>query len=631
MITTWPKDETSKVLRQLERFQRASYTQRDWAERATKNVDYIEGRQWSEADKARMRADNRPMLTLNKIRPKIALILGHQRAQRNQISFLPSTSGPSSQAVADVLNKLSKSLDQQNRASHLDAQLFADGLATARAYLDVRMTYENNVLGEIVERTEFPFAVYPDPDGSTYDPKGWSHVFTSKWLSLSEVEYHFGKSATEKVTRREPSIDGPIYSSLDDDEEFFSPPRWFRLKSLTNSDEDANWPYGMSILDHIDTNRKLVRTIEQQHIVLTKRQFLIDPETGVKVLIPRHWDRNKVARVLAFAEGRGENLTVHALPHKDVRWTVTAADQVLYDDWSPYQTFTIVPYFPYFRQGFTRSRVEDWCDPQDEVNKRRSNYTEIVTKVANAALLYDKDSVPPETEERLEEDLAAPGAQIGLSFRHGRQIFPPQYLQPPVPPQTFARLEGEAAQDMIEISGVTAAALGEDQKVQSGRALLAKQQATLVSFSNELDNLTYTKQLHGEKRLELIQGFYTAPRVFRAMGEESQMEETAINQRDAIGHIVNDVTYGKYMVKVEATPDSPTFNQAQLEEALELREKGVPVPDRVLVNLTRLEDKAAINRDIEASLQAQGMGRSSAVPGRMAGTGRPAADRQVIG
>ena len=630
MIETWPKNETDKILRQMERFHRASYTQRDWAERATKAVDYIEGRQWSEADQARMRAEGRPMLTLNKIWPKIALIMGHQRTQRNQISYLPSTSGPSSQAVADVLNKLSKSLDQQNRADHLDAQIFADGLSSGRAYLDVRLSYENNTLGEIVERTEFPFAVYPDPDASTYDPKGWSHVFVSKWLSLAEIEYMYGKAATKKVTRRQPVIDGPIYSELDDDEDYFSPPRWFRLKSLMD-DEHANWPYGSSVLDHIDATRKLIRTIEQQHVVLNKRQFLIDPETGVKVLIPRHWDRNKIARVLAFAIGRGENLTVHKMPHKDIRWTVTAADQVLYDEWSPYQTFTIIPYFPYFRQGYTRTRVEDWCDPQDEVNKRRSNYTEIVTRVANAALLYDKDSVPPETEERLEEDLAAPGAQIGLSFRSGRQIFPPQYLQPPVPPQTFARLEGEAAQDMIEISGITAAALGEDEKVQSGRALLAKQQATLTSFSNELDNLKYTKVLHGEKRLELIQSFYTEPRTFRAIGEESAMEETAINQRNAIGQIANDVTYGKYMVKVEATPDSPTHNQAQLEEALELREKGVPVPDRVLINLTRLEDKAAINRDIEAALEAQGMGRSSAVPGKMAGTGRPSADRPVMG
>ena len=184
---------------------------------------------------------------------------------------------------------------------------------------------------------------------------------------------------------------------------------------------------------------------------------------------------------------------------------------------------------------------------------------------------------------------------------------------------------------MLEISGITAAALGEDQRVQSGRALLAKQQSTLVSFQNEFDNLKHTKELQGEKRLELIQDFYTEPRLVRSMGEESQMEETAFNQRDAAGVIVNDVSFGKYLVHVEAVPSSPTYQQAQLEEALELREKGVPVPDDILVGLTRLENKAAIQRQIRENLAAQGLGSSSAAPGKMAGTGRPAADRPVMG
>ena len=630
MITYWPKDENDKVLRQMERFHRASRTQRDWAERAQKSTDYLEGRQWSEADKAAMRAEGRPMLTFNKIWAKYALIAGYQRSQHLQVGYIPATDGPSSQATADVLSKISKSLDQSQRSRMNDAMLFGDGLVTGRAYLDIRMSYEDNLLGAITEKTEFPFTVYPDPDGSTYEPVGWGHVFTNRWMSLGEIDYHFGKGASDRVTRGEPVIHGPIYSELDGEDEDLVPPRWFRLKTLVNDDE-ADWPYGASILDHVDPTRKLVRVLEQQHVVVTNRLFFIDPVTGDKKAVPDHWDRNRIARVLAFATGRGENLNVLKMPDKRIRWTVTAADQVLYDEWSPYRSFTLVPYFPYFRYGYTKGRIEDWCDPQDEINKRRSNYIEIITRVANSALLYDKDSVPPETEERLEDDLAAPGTQIGLTFRPGRQIFPPQYIQPPIPPQAFQRLEADAAQDMLEISGITAAALGEDQRVQSGRALLAKQQATLVSFQNEFDNLRHTKELQGEKRLELIQDFYTEPRLIRSMGEESQIEEIKLNQRDAAGAIVNDVSFGKYDVHVEPVPDSPTFQQAQLEEALELREKGVPVPDDILVGLTRLENKAVIQRQIRQVLAAQGVGPSSAVPGKMAGTGRPAADRPVMG
>jgi hypothetical protein len=57
-----------------------------------------------------------------------------------------------------------------------------------------------------------------------------------------------------------------------------------------------------------------------------------------------------------------------------IRHTVTAADVVLYDDWSPYETMTVVPYFAYFRRGKTMGMVEDLLDPQREVNKRRSGF-----------------------------------------------------------------------------------------------------------------------------------------------------------------------------------------------------------------------------------------------------------------
>ena len=630
MIDYWPADKHDKVLRQLERFQRASWTQREWAERATKAVDYLESRQWADADKARMREQGRPVLTLNRIRHLFELIAGYQRRQRYQVSYLPSGSGPSSQAIADVLSRMSKAVDADQEARWNDSQMFADGLVTGRAFLDCRISYESNLLGEISEKVLFPFDVYPDPDADTYDPGGWSHVFTARWMGLGEIDYLYGEGTSTRITGGQPTVDGPIYSELDSADEY-EPRRWFRLRSLVDNDFNE-WPYGTSYLDHVDPHRKLVRVIEQQHRVVAKRLFFVDEATGVRQAVPDHWDRNRIAAVLEYARQRGESVNVLRMPAKRIRWTATAADEVLYDEFSPYRSFTIVPYFAYFRYGHTRGRVEDWCDPQDEVNKRRSNYTEIVTRTANAALIYDKRTISPDLEERLEDDLAAPGAQIGLDPPTGPgQVILPQYIAPPVPPETFRRLEVDAAQDMVEISGVTAAALGEDQRVQSGRALIAKQQATLVSYENEFDNLKRTKTLHGRKRLELFQDFYTETRIFRTKGEEDQtMIETAINQRDAVGRIANDITYGRYLVHVEPTPDATSHRTAQLEEALELREKGVPVPDTVLLGLTSLENKADIQSQVRKILEGAGLGPSSAEPGTMAGTGRPSADRSQM-
>lgn len=39
---------------------------------------------------------------------------------------------------------------------------------------------------------------------------------------------------------------------------------------------------------------------------------------------------------------------------KRIRWSVSTKDTTLHDDWSPYDRFTKIPYFPYFRRGQTR-------------------------------------------------------------------------------------------------------------------------------------------------------------------------------------------------------------------------------------------------------------------------------------
>ena len=52
-----------------------------------------------------------------------------------------------------------------------------------------------------------------------------------------------------------------------------------------------------------------------------------------------------------------------------VRWTVTADTVVLFDDYSPYDHFTIVPYFPYFRRGKPFGMVRNLLSPQEQLNK----------------------------------------------------------------------------------------------------------------------------------------------------------------------------------------------------------------------------------------------------------------------
>ena len=111
-------------------------------------------------------------------------------------------------------------------------------------------------------------------------------------------------------------------------------------------------------------NVKALRVIERQHKRITRVQCFVDKETGDQRPVPSAWNDRKAK---SFA--KKYNLTLISKIQKKVRWTVTCDKVVLHDDWSPYNDFTIVPYFCYFRRGNPFGMVRNLLSPQEQLNK----------------------------------------------------------------------------------------------------------------------------------------------------------------------------------------------------------------------------------------------------------------------
>src|SRR5205823_8804644 len=136
---------------QMDQWSRARSGQLAWAERARECVDFLEGRQYSKADLAALAAARVPALKLNKIRPLVKLMRGFYRANRYEIRYLPGADGTGADEVADVLTALSKHIDADNGTRWLDGAVWDDGIVTGRGYLDMRLDFAKNVLGEVRE------------------------------------------------------------------------------------------------------------------------------------------------------------------------------------------------------------------------------------------------------------------------------------------------------------------------------------------------------------------------------------------------------------------------------------------------------------------------------------------------
>lgn len=129
--------------------------------------------------------------------------------------------------------------------------------------------------------------------------------------------------------------------------------------------------------------------------------------------MPEAWNDRKVKK---FAKDYG--LELISKMSKKVRWTVTCDKVVLFDGWSPYNDFTIVPYFAYFRRGRPFGMVRNLLSPQEQLNKISSQELHIVNTTANSGWMVESGSLVGMTTDDLEEH----GAETGLvvSMRVGQ-------------------------------------------------------------------------------------------------------------------------------------------------------------------------------------------------------------------
>lgn len=547
----------------------------DFIEMARKCDSYYQGEQWDDADVALLDAEGRPALTINTILPTINTVLGEQSTRRADIRFKARRN--TDNATANLLTKLYSQIADNNKLDWVEQQVFSDGLIMdGRGYFDVRVDFSDSTEGEVRITPKDPLDILIDPDAKEYDPKTWTEFFESKWMTLQEIEELYGIDKSDKLSFI--AQNGNTYGK---DSVEYSETRY--------GDTDDNFDYiGTTNPGDEDygTVRSL-RVIERQHRQLMRKQFFVDPVYGDQRPVPGAWSDAKNKK---FAKQNGLNLISKMM--RCVRWTVTCDKVVLHDDWSPYEDFTIVPFFAYFRRGRPFGMVRNLLSPQEQLNKIASQELHIVNTTANSGWMVESGSLVGMTADDMEEH----GAQTGLVVEYNRGSNPPMKIQPNQVPTGLDRIALKAQENIKSISGVNDSMLGTDSAEVSGIAIQAKQNRGAIMIQVPLDNLAKSRHYLAEKILNLVQRFYTEQRIFMITDENDPMkprEEVEVNMQTASG-IINDITLGEYDVVVSTTPARDSFDEIQFAEAINLRQAGVAIPDDAIVEYSHLAKKAEL-------------------------------------
>jgi len=552
----------------------------DYVEMALKCDEYYRGDQWDPDDQAALESEGRPALTINTILPTVNTILGEQSTRRADIQFKPRRGGD--QDVAHTLTKLYLQISDNNKLDWVEQQVFSDGLIMdGRGFFDVRMDFSDHVEGEVRITAKDPLDILIDPDAKDSDPKTWNEVFESKWMTLDEIEELYGKDKSDRllfVAENGMSF-GP--DSVEYQETRFGD---------TASNDDY---FGAGVPgDEEYRNVKALRVIERQHKKISRVQCFVDPDTGDQRQAPDEWSDAKNKK---FA--KQYNLSLISKVIRKIRWTVTCDQIVLHDDWSPYNQFTVIPFFCYFRRGRPFGVVRNLLSPQEQLNKIASQELHIVNTTANSGWMVEAGSLVGMTADDLEEH----GAETGLVLEYARGTQPPSKIQPNQIPTGLDRIAMKAAANIKTISGVNDSMLGTDSAEVSGIAIQAKQNRGAIMIQVPLDNLRKSRQYLAESILNLIQTFYTEQRVIQVTNEADPLkprEEMIINQETPEGRIINDLTLGEYDVIVATAPARDSFDEIQFAEAINLRQAGVVIPDDAIIEYSHLARKGELAKRI---------------------------------
>lgn len=555
---------------------------------------FFSGRgQWEAQARQALTAQGKPVLTINQIRATVNYILGHQINSRTTTTFSPRRRGADDK-TAETLSKVYRQIADNNQLDWVRSEVFADGIITGRGFYDVRLDFSDSLQGEVRITQLDPRQVLPDADSGSYDPKDWKDVLTVQFLSIDDIEVVWGKPTANKVRvafgSKIAGYDQDIASTLDK--------RGFGSSAVEASthyhvtDTAPIEPvYGAGLegtSESLSRFRRVIPVIERQWRKLTKVRQLMYISTGDVRSIPEDMTEEQIQTFITDANG-----AVRLIERLDwrIRWTVVAGDVLLHDKWSPYNHFTVVPYFPMFRRGATVGAVEDLRDPQRLLNKTVSQEVHILNTTANSGWKVKTGTLTNMSIAELEQRGGETGLIVEVNEMDGLEKILPNQI-----PSGIDRMAYQANEFIKQISGISDYMRGSAREDVAAKAVVANQQTGSIGITKSIDNLQMTDKILATVVLSIVQMYYTDERVLRVMVDtmKNTSEDVMINQSTPDG-IVNDLTVGEYDIIVTSVPARELDEDNEFEQALRMKlDAGIQIPDDFLIRTSRLREKSQL-------------------------------------
>ena len=480
---------------------------------ALQDLKFAAGDQWPVEIQNSRNLEARPCLTINKIDAYCRQVTNQQRQQRPRIKVHP-TNNEGDVKIAQVIEGITRHIEMNSNADTAYDTGFEYAVRMGWGYWRVITNYvrEDSFEQEIyIEPVDDPFSVYFDPNSVSPDGSD-----AEKCLIASVIPKH--------VFRQ-------MYPDADDGVGF---------QPRATGDSSAEW-----------VTKEDIRIAEYWYID-RKKMDLVSLSDGQKLWADRLPPQDQLNQAGIIEIERRPSF------RKVVKWCKLTAMEILEEkEWAG----KWIPIIPCYGAQVTiegkRKKyglVRNAKDPQRMFNFWRTSMTESIALAPKAKwLLAEGQDEGHENEWAMANIKSAPVLRYKQTDIDGRQAPPPTRLQPEPPPTGIMQATSEISADLQTVLGIFDPAQQMIGNV-SGKALQGQQQQVDLSNFHFYDNMTRSIKHTGKIILDLIPKIYDTKRVMRIIGADGKPDMTTINDLQATGEVLNNVTVGEYDVVMDTGP-----------------------------------------------------------------------------
>lgn len=538
---------------------------------AERDRDYYDGDQWTAEEREKFRLRNQPVITINRIAPKVNYILGTEIRIRTDPKAEPRT--PMDEDVADAVTDSIRYVCDVNKFDQVRTRAFRDLFVEGMCGGEVCVKRKRKDVLIQIKRIPWDRIVY-DPHASEEDFSDGKYRGTVMWMDADEA-YATWKGARDVIDATAGS-DGDTNSTHED-----KPRNWYDSSRRRIKVTQLYWREPRDQLDagEIASDDNLYDEAEEQWFcaTLTGGGFLREPELASYV-----------------------------------------------DEFGDTECPIVLQACYVTRDNAHYGAIRNLISPQDEVNHRRSRALNIInmrqTKSTKGAF---------EDIQSIKAEMAKPDAHIEVPPGMDFEILETNSMAA----EQFQLLE-EAKRE-IDAIGPSAASTGHDTRVLSGRSQQVAQQSGQTELEPIFDGARNWQHSIYKLVYNRIKQFWPMSKYIRVRDSDQNLKFVQLNQPvtkrmlmveqaeaqgvelppemladPSLDEVVgkrNNVAEWDMDISVTDVPDTVGLRQEQFETMAELKKAGVMIPDDALIELSAIRNKKAILDKMRGSEEQQQM------------------------